>query len=97
MYEENRLENLDIKLSHFLQAFVMNLIFMISEDNNNTIPNNDFNKTFEKNESEFIKALVNEEKFIDYAKSLVNDLDQSFTKMLSIKNNTYNIMYNSFL
>lgn len=68
----------------FLQAFVMNLIFMISEDN--AIPKNEFNKSYEKKESEFIKTLVNDEKFVEYAKSLVNDLNQNFIKMMSMIN-----------
>ena len=88
MYEENRLGELDREMSSFLQAFVMNLIFMIAEDN--SIPDNEFNNGYQKNESEFIKFLVNDEKFVEYAKSLVNDLYQSFKKMMSIKTNTYN-------
>ena len=83
-YEEKRLENLGTEMGSFLQAFVMNLIFMISEDN--AIPKNEFNKSYEKNESKFIKALVNDEKFVEYAKSLVNDLNQNFTKMMSMIN-----------
>ena len=84
MYEENQLRNVDRKMSSFLQAFVMNLIFMISQYN--TIPNNEFNKSYNKNENEFIKALVNDKKFIDYAKSLFNDFDQSFKKRINIIN-----------
>ena len=82
-YEENRLENLSREMRSILQAFIMNLIFMISDKD---IPDNEFNKSYKKKESEFIQALVNDKKFVDHAKSLVDDFDQSFKKMMNMIN-----------
>ena len=85
IYEEDQLRDLDREMSPFLQAFVMRLIFMISEDN--TIPINEFNKSYEKKESEFIKLLVNDEKFIEHVKTLVNDVNHKFSMMMKLKDN----------
>jgi hypothetical protein len=81
-YEENQLKNLGKKMTPFLEALVMNVILMIS---NSKIIDSKFRSNYEKNENEFIRILINDEKFIENAKSLVNDLTDKFQMMMSMK------------